>query len=114
MCTFSFFPEKMASVVDKEKVWEFNLRDVLRWCELMVKYQVRCTASSTLSCTLNCCVRTFCTNLPYDGSCLIWSPIGPHFIWLHETGGCIIKIDMYVTNWLIRISGFCLVTALDR
>ncbi len=22
-------------------VWEFNLRDIFRWCELMKKYQVR-------------------------------------------------------------------------
>ena len=78
VCTFSFFPDKMASVVDKEKVWEFNLRDVLRWCELMVKYQVKCTASRNLSCTLAHCVHFVLT---YDGPCLMWLLMGPHVQW---------------------------------
>ena len=33
---------KVVDVVMKESfdLWEFNIRDVLRWCELMIKHQV--------------------------------------------------------------------------
>ncbi|XP_065904261.1 midasin-like isoform X2 [Dysidea avara] len=39
MITFNY---KVADIVAKENydLWEFNIRDVLRWCELMMKHQV--------------------------------------------------------------------------
>ena len=55
----------------------------------------------------------------YSGTCLLWSPMGPHvqwylsnvvtyetsYSWLDYAGGCIIKVEMYVKTWSICTLG---------